>query len=75
MTGWSTPLAVVYGAAMGSWFLVLSLSFLVVFFGLYIHWTVVLLGALMPFLPVLSALRERRARGETGRRPSHGEKS
>jgi hypothetical protein len=46
---------------MGSWFLVLSLSLLVVLFGLYIHWSVVLLGALLPFIPVLSALRERRS--------------
>lgn len=55
-----------YGTAMGSWFLVLSLSLLVVLVGLYIHWSVVLLGALLPFIPVLSALRERRSSRDSG---------
>ena len=60
---------------MGSWFLVLSLSLVIVLVGLYIHWSVVLLGALLPFIPVLSALRERRSSRDADAQPPTGDDS
>jgi len=41
---------------MGTWFISLSASLVIVLIGLYIHWSVVLAGALLPFLPLLTEL-------------------
>lgn len=45
---------------MGSWLWLLALGFFLVMIGLYIHWSVVLAGALLPFVPVVAALKRRR---------------
>ena len=47
---------------MGSWLWLVALGLFVVLIGLYIHWSVVVLGALMPVIPVLAELLRRRAR-------------
>jgi hypothetical protein len=48
---------------MGTWFISLSAALFVILIGLYIHWSVVLAGALLPFLPLLTEwLRLRQAR-------------
>lgn len=49
------------------WYLNLGTALLVMFFGLFIHWTVVLAGALMPFWMVLREWRRRRAAARTRR--------
>lgn len=46
---------------MGSWLWLIALGLFVVLVGLYIHWTVVLLGALLPFIPVVAEWQRRRA--------------
>lgn len=45
---------------MGAWLWTISLGLFLVLIGLYIHWTVVLAGALLPFLPVVAELQRRR---------------
>lgn len=45
---------------MGSWLWLIALGFFVVLIGLYIHWSVVLAGALLPFIPVVAELIRRR---------------
>lgn len=45
---------------MAGWFWLIALGLFLVLTGLYIHWTVVLFGALLPFLPVLAELLRRR---------------
>jgi hypothetical protein len=47
---------------MGSWLWLVSLGVFLVLVGLYIHWSVVLVGALLPFLPVVAELLRRRNR-------------
>jgi hypothetical protein len=48
---------------MGAWLWTITLGLFLVLMGLYIHWSVVLAGALLPFVPVLAELlRRRRAR-------------
>lgn len=47
---------------MAGWFWLIALGLFLVLFGLYIHWTVVLLGALLPVIPVLAELLRRRRR-------------
>lgn len=46
---------------MGAWYLSLAGSLFLIMIGMYIHWSVVLLGLLLPFIPMLSFLRSRRA--------------
>jgi hypothetical protein len=46
---------------MGSWYLSIGMSLLLILVGLSIHWSVVLLGCLLPFLPMLSFLVSRNA--------------
>lgn len=45
---------------MGGWFWLIALGLFLVLVGLYLHWSVVLLGALLPFVPVVAELRRRR---------------
>ena len=45
---------------MGSWLWLITLGIFLVLVGLYIHWTVVLLGALLPVVPVVAELVRRR---------------
>lgn len=45
---------------LAGWFWLIALGLFLVLTGLYIHWTVVLFGALLPFLPVLAELLRRR---------------
>lgn len=47
---------------MGSWLYLVSLGVFLVLVGLYIHWSLVLVGALLPFLPVVAAVIRRRNR-------------
>lgn len=45
---------------MGSWSILLAVGLTLVLFGLFTHWVISLIGALLPFLPVISELRRRR---------------
>ena len=45
---------------MGTWYLSLAGSLLLVLLGLYTHWLLILLGALLPFIPLLGHLTRRR---------------
>jgi hypothetical protein len=48
---------------VGGWFWLIALGLFLVLVGLYIHWTVVLLGALLPLVPIVAEyLRRRRGR-------------
>ena len=46
---------------LGTWYLSLAGCLLLVMIGMYIHWSLVLLGLLLPFLPMVSFLLARRA--------------
>lgn len=45
---------------MGAWSLLLAAGLGIVFVGLFTHWSLILVGALLPFVPVLLELRKRR---------------
>ncbi len=45
---------------MGAWFWLLAVGLFLVLIGLYLHWSIVLLGALLPFVPVTAELIRRR---------------
>lgn len=45
---------------MGSWGILLAAGLTLMLFGLFIHWSVILAGALLPFLPLVSELLRRR---------------
>jgi hypothetical protein len=47
---------------MGAWSLLLGTGIVLVFIGLYTHWSIMLIGALLPFVPVVSELIKRRRR-------------
>ena len=48
---------------MGSWYLSISISLVLMFIGLTTHWIVILFGVLMLFIPPLAMLlQHRRAR-------------
>ena len=47
---------------MGTWYLSLAVSLFLILVGIYIHWTVVMAGLLLPFVPMISILLERRRR-------------
>lgn len=49
-----------YSAPMGGWFWLIALGLFLVLIGLYLHWSVILLGALLPFVPILAELLRRR---------------
>lgn len=44
-------------ASMGGWYFSLGFSLLIIFIGLFTHWTVILAGALLPFITVIGHLR------------------
>lgn len=49
---------------MGAWSLLLAFGLCLVFLGLFTHWSIILIGALLPFVPVILELaRRRRIRG------------
>jgi hypothetical protein len=45
---------------MGAWYFSLGGSMLLVFIGLYTHWTIIFLGAVLPFIPLVISLKNRR---------------
>jgi len=45
---------------MGTWYLSLAVSLFLILIGIYIHWTVVMVGLFLPFVPMISFLLERR---------------
>lgn len=47
---------------MGAWSLLLGIGLTLVFVGLFTHWSIMLIGALLPFVPVVSELLRRRQR-------------
>ncbi|MDH3977761.1 MAG: hypothetical protein OEU86_04545 [Gammaproteobacteria bacterium] len=50
---------------MGSWYLSLVVSLFLIMIGLYMHWTVMAAGLILPFIPIISLLvQRRRARKE-----------
>ncbi len=51
---------------MGTWYLSLALSLFLILVGLWIHWSVVLVGALLPFIPMLLVVVQRRRRRDSG---------
>ena len=53
---------------MGTWYLSLAVSLFLVLIGIYIHWSVVLIGLMLPFVPMISFLLERR-RKRAGKDP------
>lgn len=44
---------------MGAWYFSLGGSLLLVFIGLYTHWSILLLGAVLPFVPFVIFLKNR----------------
>ena len=46
---------------MGAWYLSLAGSLVLVLIGMYIHWSVVVVGLFLPFVPMISFLLSRRA--------------
>lgn len=46
---------------MGTWYLSLAVSLLLISIGIYVHWSVVIAGLLLPFLPMVSFVLQRRA--------------
>ncbi len=46
---------------MGTWYLSLVVSLLFILIGLYIHWSVVVFGFILPFIPMVSFVLSRRA--------------
>lgn len=45
---------------MGGWAILLAIGFGLIFLGLFTHWSLIALGAALPFIPVIAALRKRR---------------
>ena len=56
---------------MGTWYLSLAGSVLLVLLGLYIHWSVVAIGLALPFLPMVSFVLSRRRTRREARAPLH----
>jgi hypothetical protein len=44
---------------VGAWYLSIGGSLLLVFIGLYTHWSIILLGAVLPFVPLVTFLMNR----------------
>jgi hypothetical protein len=51
---------------VGTWYLSLAASLLLILIGLYVHWSVVLFGLVLPFIPIVSFLMMRRASRKRG---------
>lgn len=47
---------------MGAWSFLIAIGLCLVFVGLFTHWSIILIGALLPFLPVVAELLRRRRR-------------
>lgn len=47
---------------MGAWSLLLMLGLVVAFTGLFTHWSLIVIGALLPVIPIVSTLVGRRRR-------------
>ena len=47
---------------MGAWSLLIVVGLLIMFVGLFTHWSIILLGALLPFAPVIAEIIRRRRR-------------
>lgn len=45
---------------MGTWYLSLAASLVLLSIGIFIHWSVVVLALILPFIPMLSFLLSRR---------------
>lgn len=54
---------------MGSWLWLITLGLFLVLVGLYLHWSVVLAGAFLPFVPVVAELLRRRRQRRSSRDP------
>jgi len=46
---------------LGTWYLSLAASLTLILIGMYIHWSVVVFGLFLPFIPMLSFVLSRRA--------------
>jgi len=46
---------------LGTWYLSLAASLALILIGMYIHWSVVAFGLILPFIPMLSFVLSRRA--------------
>ncbi len=44
---------------MGAWYFSIGGSLLLVFIGIYTHWSIILFGALLPFVPLVTFLMNR----------------
>lgn len=51
---------------MGAWYLSLAVSLFLILLGMTTHWTVMLAGLLLLFVPVVSMLYERRRKRAAG---------
>lgn len=51
---------------MGAWYLSLAGCLLLVLVGMYIHWSVVVIGLFLPFIPMLSFVVARRTERRRG---------
>lgn len=47
---------------MGAWSFLIAIGLSLVFVGLFTHWSIIVIGALLPFLPVVAELLRRRRR-------------
>ena len=45
---------------MGAWSMLIAAGLLTAFIGLYTHWSLILIGALLPVVPVAAELLRRR---------------
>lgn len=53
-------------AVIGTWYMSLAFSLFLVLIGIYIHWSVVLIGALLPLWPMIATLIGRRRARASG---------
>jgi hypothetical protein len=52
---------------MGAWSLLLAFGLGLVFLGLFTHWSIIVVGALLPFVPVVAEIIRRRSGRRTDR--------
>jgi hypothetical protein len=57
---------------MGGWTVLLAIGFGLIFLGLTTHWSLIVLGAALPFVPVVAALMHRRRNRRTSSRTTGG---
>ncbi len=51
---------------MGAWYLSLAVSLFLILSGIFIHWSVVMVGLMLPFVPMISIVLERRRQRASG---------